>query len=81
MGTDGDDGKASSLSEAVLNEVAEQEGTSPKALNPPLFDVIDPDALDAIFRANTGSISFEYHGYVVTVGHSGDVTLESTNAD
>lgn len=69
-------GDSLSPSEAVLHEVAEKEGVSPEELNSPLFDVIDPDALDVIFRGETGQISFEYHGYAVTVSHSGNVALE-----
>lgn len=70
-----------SLSEAVLYEVSKKTGESPKELNPPLFDVIDPEALDSIFRADTGHVSFEYHGYVVTVSHAGTVNLEPAEAD
>lgn len=76
MGTD-DSGDSLSLSEAVVHEVAGREGVPPEELNPPLYDVIDPDALEAIFRGGTGHLSFEYHGHLVTVDHSGDVTLES----
>jgi hypothetical protein len=69
-------GSAGSLSDAVLREVAEAEGVSPEALNPPLFDVVDPDALDSVFNAETGRVSFEYHGYWVTVDHAGSVSVE-----
>lgn len=70
----------SPLHQAILYEVADQTGIPPEKLNPPLYDVIDPEALDAIFRGETGFLSFEYHGYVVTVSHSGDVALESTRS-
>lgn len=80
MGTE-DSESTLSLSEAVLDEVAEHEGVPPESLDQPLYDVIDPEALDMLFRGDTGYITFEYHGYVVSVGHSGDVSLESTGAD
>lgn len=80
MGTD-TLGDTRSPSEAVLHEVAEHKGISPEELNPPLYDVIDPEALDTIFRKNTGRITFEYHGYVVTVDASGNVNLETTDSD
>lgn len=70
MGTDGS-GDTFSLSEAILHEVAVHKETSPGGLNPPLYDVIDPDALNAIFRENTGHISFDYHGYNVTIDYQG----------
>lgn len=80
MRTDGT-GDTPSPTEAVLYEVAGKKGVPPEELNPPLCDVIDPDALDAIFLADTGHISFDYHGYVVTVDHSGNVNIEPTEAD
>mgnify|MGYP006294201653 CR=1 FL=1 len=70
-----------SASEAVLYEVAEQEDVQPEDLNPPLFEVVDPDALDALFKGDTGRVSFEYHGYAVTVDHSATVTLQSIESD
>jgi hypothetical protein len=74
MGT-GDSRDTPSLSAAVIHEVAECEDVPPAELNPPLYDVVDPDALDMVFRRDTGQISFEFHEYVVTVDHSGDVDL------
>lgn len=74
-------GDARSLSEAVLHEVAEQKGVSPEELNPPLFDVIDPDALNTVFQGDSGHITFEYQGFIVTVGHAGKVNLEPPNSE
>lgn len=79
MGTD-DLRDSLSLSEAILQEVAECEEVPPEELNPPLYDVIDPDAIDAIFQGDTGHVSFEHQGYFVTVSHSGDVSLEQTES-
>lgn len=69
-------GDTSSATEAIIMEVAEQHGTPPEELNPPLYDVIDPEALESIFRGETGEVSFEYHGYVVTVDYEGNVSLQ-----
>lgn len=74
-------GDTLSPSESILYEIAEHTGESPGELNPPLFDVVDPGALNAVFRGDSGHISFEYHGYTVTVDHTGNVNLETTNAD
>lgn len=38
-----------SLSEKVVEEVAAAENVEPEDLDVPLFDVIDPDALDQLF--------------------------------
>jgi hypothetical protein len=68
-------------SETVLSEVAQQEDVQPEDLNPPLFEVVDPDALDGLFKGDTGRVSFEYHGYSVTVDHSANVSLQSIESD
>ncbi|WP_049925688.1 HalOD1 output domain-containing protein [Halopiger goleimassiliensis] len=74
-------------SRAVIEAVADAEGVSPAELCPPAYDplheAIDPDALDALFEdradgapRSTGSVSFPYCGYLVTVEEDGSVTLE-----
>ena len=70
-----------SASEAVVHEVAEQKDVQPEDLNPPLFEVVDPDALDGLFNKNTGRVSFEYHGYLVTVDHSAKVSLQPIESE
>lgn len=70
-----------SLSHAVVEAVAEAEGVDPVALRTPLYEAIDPDALDAVFEPADesapldGRVSFEYYGYTVAVGSDGAVTL------
>ena len=76
-----------SPSQAVIEAVADAEGVSPRALRPPayqpLHEVIDPDSLDALFANRvdgapraSGTVSFTYCGYAVTVDGDGSVTLE-----
>ena len=63
---------------AVVSAVAREEGESPEELSPPLWNTIDPEALDLLF-ANGGStvrVSFEYRGYAVEVDEDG-VTVEN----
>lgn len=64
-----------SLSAAVATAVADREGVDPTELEPPLFDVVDVDALDSVFHADTGTVSFEYAGYQVTVDNEATVEL------
>ena len=45
-----DSEETQSASEAVVHEVAEQENVQPEELNPSLFEVVDPDALDELFK-------------------------------
>ena len=65
-------------SEAVVTAVARQTDVAPTHL-PPLHDVIDPDALDALFAPTPtagrmdGGVSFEYSGYEFTVHAHGYV--------
>ena len=66
---------------AVVMEIAAREGADPTELAPPLNDVIDPDALDALFARSgpadvAGSVSFEYCGYRVEVRSNGRVVVE-----
>lgn len=62
----------------VIERVADREGTDPVRLDPPLHDVVDPDALDAFCADSdtTGCVTFSYCGYTVTVGIDGTVDLE-----
>lgn len=73
----------SSLSQRVIERVAEAEGVDPIEIDP-LYSVIDPDALDSLFRPqlkesavpdSNAALRFEYHGYDVRVTATGRVTL------
>lgn len=70
------------ISQAVVETVAEAKGVNPLELTTPLYEVIDPDALDHLFAtASTdgrmdGKITFDYSGYEVTVWGSGYVVVE-----
>jgi hypothetical protein len=71
-----------SISRAVVEAVADAEGISPLDVEPPLFEAIDPDALDGLFTesslpmgATDGVVEFQYAGYVVTVRADGTVSL------
>ena len=62
-----------SLSMAVIEAVAEAEDVDPIDLRP-LYDSIDPDALDSLFRfrldggvAADAHLAFVYHGYEVSI--------------
>ena len=66
----------STASEAVLTAIAEREGVDELELREPLYETIDPDALDALFRDGRGRVTFEYLGYLVTVDQDGEVEVE-----
>lgn len=63
------------LATVVVTAIADQEGIDPTDLDPPLYEVVDPEALNRLFADTTGRVSFEYHGYLVTVDAEGSVTL------
>jgi len=73
-------------SERVVESVAEAKGVDPVDLNPPLNDVVDLDALDALFSPvggvprSLGRVEFSYDGYVVVVEGNGSVTVEPADA-
>lgn len=66
-----------SASEAVIRQIAEAAGVDPLAL-PPLYDAVDPDALDALFEPSpgdpilSGTVSFTYCGCGVVVFRTDD---------
>lgn len=61
-----------SITEAIVDAVNDVENCDPLTL-PPLWDVIDPEALDELFaptrrgRPRTGHVGFVYAGHEVTV--------------
>lgn len=73
---------------AVIDRVAELEGEDPADLSPPLYDAIDPKALDSLFQPSDSghsetveTVRFTYHGYNVRVQSDGAVTVvESARA-
>lgn len=64
-------------STAVVKTVAAaEEWEDPATLTEPLYETIDPDALDALVESiGTGWITFTYLGYEVTVDADGSVSL------
>lgn len=66
-------------STAIVEAVLELEGKEPEEVTP-LYDVLDPDALDSLFdeRGERGAslcVSFVYEGYSVQVHDDGRVRL------
>lgn len=74
---------ADELSERIVTEVAARDGIDPVEL-PPLFDSVDPDALEALFASTAtgaerrGKIWFPYADYDITIEYGDDpvVTIE-----
>lgn len=65
-------------SETVLDAVAAAERTNASDLTPPLYSVVDPEALDAFVESlgdRTGWVEFVYRGHMVTVDGSGVISV------
>lgn len=61
---------------AVVEAVAREAGVRPVDL-PPLYDTIDPDALDQLLPTDgLGLVRFRYDGYDVTLSGADDVRVE-----
>lgn len=75
------------LSHTVIEVVADAENVDPIDLDTPLYEAIDPDALNAVFEPAAdsprphGSITFEYFGHTVVVTSDGTVTVEDDVID
>lgn len=69
------------VSYRVVEAVAREEGVSPADLDQPLNDVVDPDALNALFSQTgpDGAVEFTYHDYTVVVDGTGRVHAESAS--
>ncbi|MFB6141652.1 MAG: HalOD1 output domain-containing protein [Halosimplex sp.] len=72
------------LSERVVSAVAAHRDVEETAL-PPLFEVLDPDALDALFETPgavpQGTVTFEYAGCIVECSSDGTVDVRGCDAD
>lgn len=51
-----------SPSDALARAVATVEGVPVEALEP-LYDLVDPDALDAVLQSSGGTVRLVYEGY------------------
>lgn len=67
-----------SLSGAVLAAVAKREGIDPVELSEPLFPAIDTEALDRLFKAASGTVTFQYLDYEIRVDSDGTVEVQPT---
>ena len=69
------------VSIAVVDAVADLEDTTVADIDPPLYEVVDPDALDRLFMPtedndrNDGRVSFEYLEYTITITSDGFIRI------
>lgn len=66
----------------IVQAITDAEGVEPVDLDPPLFDVLDGDLLNALVSSNETNadepsleLSFEYLGYRVYVAAGGTISV------
>jgi len=64
------------LTQAVVSAVARAESIDTTAVEPPLFEAVDTEAMGRLFRDTRGHLTFEYKDYMVTVDSDGEITLD-----
>lgn len=72
-------GSCASVSTAIVDAVAEVKGVSPLDIRQPLYEVIDLDALESLFRDDASvrnHVYFTFNDCEVTVTAGGKVTVE-----
>jgi hypothetical protein len=63
------------VTDRIVEEVAAADGRDALELSP-LYDVVDPDALERLVGgAGVSEFSFEYHGYRVSIDGPNEVSI------
>lgn len=78
--------RTDSICTKVICAIAEAKGVDPLDLDPELVDVVDPDALERLFRYGTagdteGRVTFTMAGCEVVVRSTGSVTAARLEED
>ncbi|MXV62893.1 hypothetical protein GS429_12610 [Natronorubrum sp. JWXQ-INN-674] len=70
------------ITETIITTIADAEGVDVLEL-PPLWNVVDPEALEELFapskrgqpRCQTGCVTVQYYGYEITIEYGEPVTV------
>lgn len=79
--------RTESPSERIVEAVAEADGVAPSEVTPPLYEAVDPEALDHLFASTAiadrpgGRVAFPYSGYEITVHYNGRVSVVTNSVD
>ena len=75
-----------SIGTTIVNAVAALDGVASDEYEP-IYDVIDPDALDAVLTPTTNrsarapvQVQFSYHGHMITVDSTGEIVIDAPDA-
>lgn len=74
--------ESASASKEVIRVLSEKTGIDPVELSP-LYESVDPDALDALFTPDSrepvlGTATFEHADHEVTISYDGEVVITAT---
>lgn len=73
------DRDADRISSTIVDALATAADTDPLSLEPPLYDAVDGEALDALVcEATNVRVEFEYAGRTVVVRDGGTVEIDGT---
>lgn len=77
-----------SITTRVVKRIAIMEGLDPLELHPPLYSIVDIDAVEDLFASavddqpdGTISVEFEYQGYQVAVESDDEVSVRVKQTD
>ncbi|WP_266080023.1 HalOD1 output domain-containing protein [Haladaptatus caseinilyticus] len=65
------------MSELVIQAIADAEECDPSMVAPPLYDALDPEALDALYVRASPRIEFDYADYHIEVTPARRVTVQT----
>jgi len=75
-----------SIVTTIVNAVAALDGVTFDECEP-VYDVIDPDALDVVLTPTTDrstrapvQVQFSYHGHTITVDSTGEIVIDAPDA-
>lgn len=74
--------ESNSLTEVIVQQIADLEGVEPLDLETPLYDAVDPEAVESLLTdATTGErrehirVKFQYYGYDIIVDGEGEIAI------
>jgi Halobacterial output domain 1 len=69
-------GLSESIATAIVNAIEQVDGDRPST---PLYEVIEPDALEALYEHGSQRVEFQYANYQVTVQPDQTILVSEPN--
>lgn len=65
------------MSYQIIEALAAVENRDALSMNPPLYEAVDPDAIDSLLDTDdTVEVQFEYNGHTVTANSDGSISID-----